>query len=116
MDSGSFNGIAVFLVLAVITGVITYLAVQQSKIKRQIEEDRRKRERDELTALGGISPTTTGMAPRMAPGDIPDITPQSLPKITPGGTPNVPPGLHLYEPPEADGASGGGSTPPSPGP
>ena len=84
MDSGGFSGIAVFLVLAVITGVIGWLAVQQSKIKRQIEEDRRERERNELA---GMTAATPSAPPEVGHGSIPDITPQSLPKITPGGTP-----------------------------
>ncbi len=95
MDSdSSFNGIAIFLVLAVFTGVIGYLAVQQSKIKKQIEESRRLRERDDLAGLGGPAafvPTTPSAPPDVSQEIIPDITPSSLPKITPGGTPPVPP-------------------------
>ena len=33
MESDGFNGLAVFIVLAVITGVMCYLAVMQSRVK-----------------------------------------------------------------------------------
>ncbi len=84
MDPG-FGGFAVFIVVAVITGVIGYLAVQQSKIKREIEESRRQREREELASLGSLIPPTQISTPQSPPSTIPEIKP--------GGTPiNLPPG------------------------
>jgi uncharacterized membrane protein YgcG len=107
MESDGFNGLAVFIVLAVITGVMCYLAVMQSRVKKQIEESRRERESAELTALGTtIIPTTPITPPDVAPGLITDITPSSLPKITPGGTPPPDTGSqHHTSPPPTD--SGG---------
>ena len=91
MEPGSFGGIAMFLVVGVITGVIGYLAMQQSKIKKQIDESRREREREELAALANIPPPAyTPTPPDVSPEIIADITPASLPKITPGGTPAAP--------------------------
>ncbi|HEX4139775.1 MAG TPA: hypothetical protein VHY09_05465 [Candidatus Methylacidiphilales bacterium] len=98
MESGGFNGIAVFIVLAVITGVIGYLAMLQAKVKRQIEESRRQRERDDLAAMGGTVPSAPSAPPDVAPGKIADITPHTLPKITPGGTP---PSHHPHQPHDA---------------
>ena len=118
MESDGFNGVAVFLVLAVITGIFGYLAVMQSKVKKQIEESRRDRERADLTDLGNtfipappIAPPDT--TPTIEPSVTPEITPSSLPKITPGGTPTVPPPRLLPDPDqppggEPDAGSGGG--------
>jgi hypothetical protein len=115
MESDGFNGVAIFIVLAVVTGVIGYLAVLQSKVKKQIEESRRERERAELTTLGATFVPTTPVAPSDAtsvePGTITDITPASLPKITPGGTPPPETGGHHHStPPSPDsGTWSGGS-------
>jgi hypothetical protein len=68
MDS-NFGGFAAFLVFAVITGVIGFLAVQQGKIKRDIEARRRKREQEDLIALGGIDPNAPNL-PNVQPTDI----------------------------------------------
>ncbi len=82
MDSTTgFGGFAAFIALAVVTGVIVFLAWSQAKIKREIEESRRLRERDELAALGRSVPGVPGtfVPPPDASG--------SIPEITPGGTP-----------------------------
>ncbi len=110
MGPGSFGGFAIFLVVAVITGVIGYLARQQSKIKRQIEEDRRARERAELEALAGIAPGVTGAPPQIIPGTTPEITPSTTPIITPGLTPHHPHSPHDtggHTLPDAGGPPGG---------
>jgi hypothetical protein len=117
MESDSFNGPAIFLVLAVITGVFGYLAVMQSKVKKQIEESRRERERADLATLGTtfipappiVPPDVT---PTIEPGAITDITPSSLPKITPGGTPPPDTGGHPHSTPptpDSGGTWSGGS-------
>ncbi len=116
MDSDGFNGVAIFLVLAVVTGIIGYLAMLQFKVKKQIEESRREREREsaDLTALGAaLVPPPSIPPPDVAPGAIPDITPSSLPMITPGGTPPPEPGgthhpnIIVLPPPDAGGGDSG---------
>jgi len=102
MDSAGFTGFAVFVVLAIITGTIGYLAVQQSKLKRQIEEGRRQREREELAAIGGIDSSLTGVPPVITPGGAPASVPDSTPTITPGSTPH-----HPHSTPDAGGSHGG---------
>jgi hypothetical protein len=118
MESDGFNGVAVFIVLAVITGIFGYLAVMQSKVKKQIEESRRQRERADLTDLGNMVVPTTPVAPpdttpTIVPAATPEIPPSTLPKITPGGTPTVPPPRLL---PDPDQPPGGASSTPSTGP
>ncbi len=101
MESDGFNGLAVFIVVAVITGVLCYLAVMQSRVKKQIEESRRERERAELIpANTPFIPTTLGVPPNIGRDVINDVTPSSLPIITTGGT--LPP-----EPDSGDSESGG---------
>jgi uncharacterized membrane protein YgcG len=83
----------VFLVFAAITGVMVFLAVQQSKIKKQIDEDRRKRGDDALLPYGGADPMMTGLPPGMPPD------------VSPG-----PPSPHPSHPPptlDAGGRHGG---------
>ncbi len=104
MDSTAFSGFAIFVVMAVITGLIGYLAVQQGKIKRQIEESRKQREREELATLAGVDPTglPSGVPPVITPG----ATSPSAPLIQPGGTP-LPP--HSPPGPEASGERSDGA-------
>jgi hypothetical protein len=119
MESDGFNGVAVFLVLAVITGIFGYLAVMQSRVKKQIEESRRERERVDLTDLGNTLISTPPIAPpdttpTIEPAATPEIAPSSLPKITPGGTPTIPPPRLLPDPDQTHGGEPDGR--PSTGP
>jgi hypothetical protein len=102
MDSTGFTGFAIFVVLAVITGAIGLLAVQQSKLRRQIEETRRERERAELATLGGIDPTVTDIPPVITPGGPAVSAPDTTPTITPGATPH-----HPHSTPDAGPSPGG---------
>ena len=120
MESDGFNGVAVFLVLAVITGIFGYLAVMQSRVKKQIEESRRERESADLTDLGNtLAPTTLitppDNTPTIEPAASPDTTPSSLPKITTGGTPTIPP-PRLLPDPDVNHPSSGPHHPTSPSP
>jgi hypothetical protein len=106
MDTTAFTGFAIFVIMALVTGVIGYLAVQQGKIRRQIEAGRRQREREELAALAGVDPA--GLPPDAPPVITPGTTiPGAIsgaPLIEPGGTP-LP---HHPHPSPDGGASHGG--------
>ena len=62
----------VLLVFAVITGVFIFLGVLQSRITKQIEEERRKRGDLDLPGSNDSS-----MISGTNPGDLPPIHPQS---------------------------------------
>jgi hypothetical protein len=111
MESDGFNGLAVFIIVAVITGVLCYLAVMQSRVKKQIEESRRERERAELIpANTAFIPPTSSFPPNIGRDVINDVTPSSLPIITAGGTPPPEPDSGDTESGEsgASGSDGGG--------
>jgi hypothetical protein len=103
MDT-NFGGFAIFVIFATVTGVIGFLALQQGKIKRDIEESRRKREREDLIAMSGIDPTSAN-PPTVTPTDI---TPGPHPPHTPG-----PDGSHGHAPGHSHGS---GSAPSSDSP
>jgi hypothetical protein len=109
MDPTSFAGFAILVVVAGITGVIGYLAVQQGKLKRQIEQSRLQREREELAALTGVDPSVlptglqSGAPPVITPGGTtPGTISGDAPRIEPGGTPH-----HPHSPHDGGGAHGG---------
>jgi len=83
------------VIFAVITAVFIFLAVQQARIKRQIEENRRKSE-DPL--LGDPTLLFPDGGNPLPPGG----------KIPPAPAPDAPPSSHAPHAPEAGGGHHGG--------
>ena len=67
----------VFIIFVAVSGVIIFLAVQQARIKKQIEENRRQLGDPTLPGSGGLDPTMPDTSSGTLPGSSSHHTPDA---------------------------------------